>query len=792
MANATQGPPHLRLSRPLSISSAATLFLLIAFSLPLPWAVAPVVGAILLVWFVRLAASTPYQRMAWWVIGALTASVSQVTPLRLLFQIDENTFGELIFGESATTIPAILAVLFTLLVVLDYRVRAAASHRYVTKNRLERLRLWLEYLFRGFSLIVLLALSLVVLGFPTARSYVDLSAPLVQVTVCLATTLMAIVLVAPRSGDSFRARAVMGVAFAAVLLVVAIVSSVAWPPRLSVRGSSASAPGIREASVGKSVGLSAVTSIESLRSECEILTPDFLPVTAELAEVHALVIAGNESFYAGMIDEAIRRYKSALILAPSYADGWHNLGIIYLNTDLSLAAQTFGKAAALRPNIALFRRCEGFAYRELGNWERALEACRKAVANDGDDGRAWFQLGLTLLDLGDIEHARDAFEHAHKCVGNDTDILLCLAHVLKEENRDREAESYLRTALARDPANCDVLSALGNLLVQDERASEALAHFTRAAALRPLSAREWQCLGVSQKELEFLDDARQAFARSIALNDTYLPGYVGLVDVLCRQELWAEARAVCQTGLKLDRQHPDLLALFGRIELNLGEVGEAQLSLMDALRLDPDNHRALEELARAHEAQGEFRIALEYARRALQTGPDCVRAYETLAEILLQEDTEVLDPKSAERVLRQALLRFPGNHQFVEYLASALIGQGRFEEAVVEAQQAVDSSPDCIPGRLVYATALRRARKFDRAIREYETVLASSEVPADIEPIIHKRLDESRKGLNRTRLAGWLGPGLAITIVVIMSLRYFRMWRRERHAALAFEDVVVP
>jgi Flp pilus assembly protein TadD len=51
---------------------------------------------------------------------------------------------------------------------------------------------------------------------------------------------------------------------------------------------------------------------------------------------------------------------------------------------------------------------------ELKNWQAAETAFRGAVRLKKDDGEAWFDLGLVLLEREDFEHAETAFQKAIK------------------------------------------------------------------------------------------------------------------------------------------------------------------------------------------------------------------------------------------------------------------------------------------------------------------------------------------------------------------------------------------
>ncbi len=96
------------------------------------------------------------------------------------------------------------------------------------------------------------------------------------------------------------------------------------------------------------------------------------PITLPL-----LFTRGNVLIGAGLTEQALACFQTAVDRAPKFAQAHISLG---------------------------------GAHRVLGNFEVAIEHCRKAIALEPVDSKGYYALGLVQLDQGDLAHAKASFE----------------------------------------------------------------------------------------------------------------------------------------------------------------------------------------------------------------------------------------------------------------------------------------------------------------------------------------------------------------------------------------------
>jgi tetratricopeptide (TPR) repeat protein len=277
--------------------------------------------------------------------------------------------------------------------------------------------------------------------------------------------------------------------------------------------------------------------------------------------------------------------------------------------------------------------------------------------------RRKLQRDLRLLEMEYAEQPHDPFT------------LFNLGATYAEMGRHDEALPFLQESLDRSHPRDSIVRKLYSL--------KAGCHLNRRRLPAALQAcLQGQAVCPDDQELLFLEGtirtdqgdlhgARAALIRLLGMEDN--PHFASVADglrgfkgrhqlaVVCfRLGETSEAELLWQAVL---RERPDF------VPAHLG-LGELYLSLKrwpeledQALALAKMPHGELEAVllrARAHMARQEYTAARSLLTESLKRWPDALPLWVTLSHALLQEDR---DHAEAERVLREILLREPGNVQ---------------------------------------------------------------------------------------------------------------------------------
>lgn len=208
--------------------------------------------------------------------------------------------------------------------------------------------------------------------------------------------------------------------------------------------------------------------------------------------------------------------------------------------------------------------------------------------------------------------------------------------------------------------------------------------------------------------------AAEDFKRVLQLDPTLLEAQANLG--LAYQGLLEYGEAA-RYLVKALRERPNLLGpnvIVGMDYLKLGFPEKGVPFLQAALKLDPSNRDAREALASSYLAQGNFGSAAEQFRRIADLDPDKSEAWFSLGH-------EYLD--------LAARLAYRGAHLYSDsawghrFLGDLLYERARWQDAVVEYQEALASDPQEPGLHAAIGRAYLQAQKFDQAEAEFRSEL---------------------------------------------------------------------
>ncbi len=242
-------------------------------------------------------------------------------------------------------------------------------------------------------------------------------------------------------------------------------------------------------------------------------------LTLAADDVAALSLLGKLELKAGRLEQAAGWLERAVQVRPSSVD-LCNLGVVY------------------------------FRQRAL---ERATEALRRALQLDANNVDAVWNLGLVLVDSGDVE----------------------------------QGLTFLIRATGRRPESLAFQLTLGNVLLAAERVEQAVHYFRQALALEPtnveLSYRVLATLVRSDRLVEAEGLARWL----VKEHPRDAEREIGLGRVLAKQRKFSEAIAVFHHALALDPANISVTTPLVEALAALGRVDETLVELERAISIDP-------------------------------------------------------------------------------------------------------------------------------------------------------------------------------------------------------------
>jgi tetratricopeptide (TPR) repeat protein len=259
----------------------------------------------------------------------------------------------------------------------------------------------------------------------------------------------------------------------------------------------------------------------------------------------------------------------------------------------------------------------GIELARQGRNVEAIAAYRETAALQPNFPEGHYNLSISLLATADVTDAIEEGRTATRISPNDSNAHVALGNAFAAAGRREEARAEYERASTLRPTDPDVHYNIGLLLFQMQRAEDAIPHFEQVLAKRDdVQAR----VGLGNALL-----ASRRNGEAIAQFEAALHEAPGNLVAQCNLA-WALATSV-------DAQLRD-----GRHALELAERANAATNGNDAV--------VLRSLAAAHAELGEFDLAIQTARDALQRATQS--GNEQLAESLRRESS-VYESHSAYR-----------------------------------------------------------------------------------------------------------------------------------------------
>jgi Flp pilus assembly protein TadD len=262
------------------------------------------------------------------------------------------------------------------------------------------------------------------------------------------------------------------------------------------------------------------------------------------------------------------------------------------------------------------------------------------------------------------------------------------AKKLMSSGHFQEAESILRSNLAKDDRFADTRYLLAYALLRQNHPKEALEQYTLAAALQTPTASELNDVAKTYVLLEDYPDADKWLARSLEMNPKDPETWYSLGRLRFTEQRFADALDCFKRAL-------ELAPTSAKVENNLG--------------------LAYYGLNRTDEAEAAYRQAIHWQ----DAGPPQDVSEQPLLNlgILLVERGQLTEAKA---LLTRAAVIAPREPRIHEQLGQILMRQGSFSDAVEEFEKATQLDPEKPNLHFLLGQAYRRLGRQQDAKREFD------------------------------------------------------------------------
>ena len=323
--------------------------------------------------------------------------------------------------------------------------------------------------------------------------------------------------------------------------------------------------------------------------------PDFVPA---LYNYGLLLLACQR------IPEAERAFREALGRSPECLDCLVQFGVTLAQQGRYEDARVLlDKALDTDPHHAVALHHRNMLALTTGDHCGAEALFRRRMHRYGENPSLLIGLGIAMQEQGRLTEAEEIFRRTADTYSVHADVGHYIFQNLVAQQREREAEAYMQSAIADHPQSHSLCYHLGTLLFKQGRYPETLEVLLKSLNWKPDHVDALILSGRTLFQLKYVDEAVETFHRALEL----LPG-------------------------SADAQFHLSVAL-----IHMGECRTAEGMLRKLLEKQPDNTAALVNLAICLEKLGEVEAAETTLRKAGNLAPTDLRVRVALAENLQQQ-----------------------------------------------------------------------------------------------------------------------------------------------------------
>ena len=208
----------------------------------------------------------------------------------------------------------------------------------------------------------------------------------------------------------------------------------------------------------------------------------------------------------------------------------------------------------------------------------------------------------------------------------------------------------------------------------------------------PGAAVVWNILGASRAQVGKLDEAIDAYKKTISLKPGYADAYFNMGIVLKDQGKFEEAIQAYKKSITLKPDHAEAYCNMGDILHNQARPDEAIESHKKAISLKPDYADAYNNMGVALRSQGKLEESLEAYKKSISLKPNYAEAYNNMGITLKNQGMleEAID------AFKKCILLKPDFAEAYNNMGNALNDQGKLEEATKNFNKALSLKTDFV------------------------------------------------------------------------------------------------
>jgi tetratricopeptide (TPR) repeat protein len=363
------------------------------------------------------------------------------------------------------------------------------------------------------------------------------------------------------------------------------------------------------------------------------------------------------------------------------------------------------------------------------NYDEALRLLRSALNASPGDTQLWTMQGVAFNGQGDKRQALNSFRHALKISPDNIPALQGAAQINYDAG-DPAGIPLLERLLKLRPNDLTSHGMLAVLQYQQGDCGAAVVHFEKAAPLFASQLPALHAYGTCLVKLNRLDQAADAFSKSLALNpdDRHERQILASVQLMAHQPQQAIA-----TLDPLLATNPDALSLqlASAAYEDLHNTGKAVDSLRQAILLDPQNVNLYVNFAALSSIHQSFQVGIDVVNDGINLQPKAAPLYFARGVLYVQ----TAEYEKAQSDFDKAYDLDPSQSLSIAAQGLAAVQQNDLPRALASVEEKLARRPDD-PILLYMQADILMEQGAEPASPEFQTAMRSAKRAVALRPLL--------------------------------------------------------
>lgn len=442
-------------------------------------------------------------------------------------------------------------------------------------------------------------------------------------------------------------------------------------------------------------------------------------------------------------------WKQKVAQNPDDAEAHANLGAIYQKkNNFTAALEQYTKAEELNPSNITTRLNLGTLYQAQKDFDTAIEAYDSIIAYNPNIMQAYLYKAQCYRDMGNLDAALQNYKLALNLEPTNQAIKDEMFAMYETKMTPQQKMDYIYQQLQKAPSDASLNYRYAYELHKAGKISDAITYYNQSIKLNPQNEDAYINLAQCYQQQGNFEQARSILtnAKGIFPENTMIKKQLAAIDAesssylytkaseLFNQKKFQEAISMYQ---KIIPATPEALIGIGACYQSLNDNASAANYYVKSLTLDPQNSDTAYYAALAYSNIENYKLAKDYAKKALTINTNNKNAKELLTYVIEQENTEKMDKAielfdkqqytQALALLTEVITQDPKDSNAYYYRAIVYDAQKKYALAINDYKKALIYNPKMLIANYSIAIDYDYLQQYTNALFYHKKYIAETQ-----------------------------------------------------------------